>query len=61
MLKVIRFGKHSSCHIQDEYVLVGCFWKPFIRQAVDDEWDMTDLIGGAVSFLQHKPKIPSLT
>jgi hypothetical protein len=29
-----RFGKHSSCHLQVEYVLVGCFYKPYLEQAV---------------------------
>jgi hypothetical protein len=28
-------------------MLVGCFWKPYIGQAVDSKWDMADLIGGA--------------
>jgi hypothetical protein len=23
-----RFDKHCNCHLQDEYVLVGNFWKP---------------------------------
>jgi hypothetical protein len=37
MLKVIHhFVKHYNCHLQDECVLVGHFWKPYIGQAVDD-------------------------
>jgi hypothetical protein len=52
MLKVIRhFCKHHSCRLQSEYVLVGHFWMPTIRQAVVGKWDMIDLIGGAESRL----------
>jgi hypothetical protein len=48
MLKVIqRFGKHCNCHLQGEYVLVGCFWEPHIGQEVGGEWDAKNLIGGA--------------
>jgi hypothetical protein len=28
-------------------MLVGFFWRPYTGRAVGDEWDMTDLIGGA--------------
>jgi hypothetical protein len=41
------FWHNCSCHLQGEYVLAGHFWKPYTGQAVDGEWDMTDLIGGA--------------
>jgi hypothetical protein len=38
MLTVIqRFDKHYSCHLQDECVEVGRFWKPYIGQAVGGE------------------------
>jgi hypothetical protein len=48
MLKIIqRFGKHCSCHLQDECVVVGRFWKSCIWQAVGGELDLTMLIGGA--------------
>jgi hypothetical protein len=48
MLKIIhRFGKHCSCHLQGEYVLIGRFWNPYIRQTIGCEWYVTDLIGGA--------------
>jgi hypothetical protein len=44
MLKVIQyFGRYCSCYFQDEYVLAGHFWKPYIDQAA--EWDITNLIG----------------
>jgi hypothetical protein len=47
MLKVTqRFDKHCICRLQGEY-FGWRFLKPYIGQAVDDEWDMTDLIGGA--------------
>jgi hypothetical protein len=47
MLNVIqRFGEHFSRHLQGECVLVGCFWKPYIEQAVRGEWDVTKQIGG---------------
>jgi hypothetical protein len=39
MLNVIqRFGKHPSCHLQGECLLVGCFWKPYIEQVISGEW-----------------------
>jgi hypothetical protein len=39
MLRIIkRFGKHYSCHLQGEYVMVGCFWKPYIGQAEVASW-----------------------
>jgi hypothetical protein len=49
MLKIIqRFGKHSSCHLQGKYVMVGRFWQPYIGQAVGAELVLMVLIGGAV-------------
>jgi hypothetical protein len=45
MLRIVRFGKHFSFHLQGEHVVVGRFWKPW--QAVGGEWDVTVLIGGA--------------
>jgi hypothetical protein len=31
MLRIIqRFGKHCSCHLQGECVVVGRIWKPYI-------------------------------
>jgi hypothetical protein len=48
MLRIIQcFGKHHSCHLQGEYVKVGCFWKPYIGQAVGGKLDMMVLIGRA--------------
>jgi hypothetical protein len=48
MLQVIqRFGKHRSCHLQGEYILVGRFWRPYIGQAVGGQWDVTNMIVGA--------------
>jgi hypothetical protein len=48
MLKIIqRFDKHCSCHLQREYVIVGHFWKPYIRQAVGGKLNFMVLIGGA--------------
>jgi hypothetical protein len=35
ILRIIqRFGKHCSCHLQGEYVMVGCFWKPYTDLAL---------------------------
>jgi hypothetical protein len=46
MLKIIqRFGKHCSCYLQGEYVIVGRFWKPYIGQAVGGEMYLMVLIG----------------
>jgi hypothetical protein len=48
MLRIVqRFGKHCNCHLQSEYVVAGCFWKPYIGQAVCGELDLMVLIGGA--------------
>jgi hypothetical protein len=48
MLKIIqRFGRHCSCHLQGEYVMVGRFLKPYIAQTVGGELDLMVLIGGA--------------
>jgi hypothetical protein len=45
MLKVIQcFGKHYSCHLQGEYLLIRRFWKPNIGQALGGEWDVADMI-----------------
>jgi hypothetical protein len=44
---VQRFGKHRSCHLHIEYVLVGRFWKPHTGQAVGGDLDLMVLIGGA--------------
>jgi hypothetical protein len=47
MLKIIeRFGKHCSCHLQGEYVMVGRPWKHYTGQAVNGELDLMVLIGG---------------
>jgi hypothetical protein len=44
VLKIIhRFGKHFSCHLQGEYVMVGHFRQPDIG----GELDMMVPIGGA--------------
>jgi hypothetical protein len=41
MLKIVQnFGKHCSFHRQGECVVIGCFWKPYIGQAVCGERDM---------------------
>jgi hypothetical protein len=48
MFKIIqRFGKHCSYHLQDEFVMDGRFWKPYIGQVVGGELDSMVLIGGA--------------
>jgi hypothetical protein len=48
MLKIInRFGKHCSCYLQGEYVMVGRFWKPHIGQEVGRELNLIVLIGGS--------------
>jgi hypothetical protein len=45
MLKIVRFDKHCSCHLQGEYVMVGRFWKPYrIQQAVGGELDLMTLM-----------------
>jgi hypothetical protein len=60
MFKVIqRFGKHCSCYLQGECVVVGRFWKPYMEQAVSGELYLMVLIGGAeeraalVHFILH--------
>jgi hypothetical protein len=47
MLRIIRFGKHCSCHLQGECVVVAHFWKPYIGQAVGGEMYFMVLIGAA--------------
>jgi hypothetical protein len=48
MLRIIqRFGKHCSCYLQGEYVMIGRFLKPYMGQAVGDELGLMVLIGGA--------------
>jgi hypothetical protein len=42
---VQHFGKHSSCHPQDEYVLVGQFWLSYVGQGVGEALDMMELTG----------------
>jgi hypothetical protein len=50
MLKIFeRIGKHCSCHLQDEYVMVGRLWMPYIGQAVGGELDLMVLIDGGAS------------
>jgi hypothetical protein len=44
-LKIIRFSKHCSCHIQGEFVMVGHFWQSYMRQVVGGELDLMVLIG----------------
>jgi hypothetical protein len=51
MFESFRFGKHYSCHLQGECVLVGSFSKPHTEQAVGGEWDVMNMIGGAESGL----------
>jgi hypothetical protein len=47
MLKIIQhFGKHCSCHIWGEYVIVEHFWKTYIGRAVGAKLDLMVLIGG---------------
>jgi hypothetical protein len=47
MLKIIqRFGKHCSCHLQGEYVMVGHFWQPYIGQTVGGELNLMVLFRG---------------
>jgi hypothetical protein len=60
MLKIIqRFGKHYSCHLLGKYVIVGCFWRPYIRKAVGGELGFMVLIGGAEERAAH-PRKPNL-
>jgi hypothetical protein len=48
MLSIIqRFGKHCSCHLQGECVVVERSWKPYIGQAVGGGLDSVVLIDGA--------------
>jgi hypothetical protein len=48
MLGIIHCcNKHCSHHFQGECIVVGCFWKPYIGQAVGDKLDMMVLIGEA--------------
>jgi hypothetical protein len=48
MFKVIQsFGKHSSCHLQGEYILVECFLEAYVEQAVGGEWEVCDKTGVA--------------
>jgi hypothetical protein len=48
MLRIIqRFGKHFSCNLQSEYVMVGRFLKPYTGKAVGGELDLMVLIGEA--------------
>jgi hypothetical protein len=48
MLSIIQhFGKHCSCHLQRECVVVGRFWKRYIGQTVGGDLDLMVLIGGA--------------
>jgi hypothetical protein len=48
MSKIIqRVGKHCSCHLQGESVMVGRFRWSYIGQAVGGELDLMALIGGA--------------
>jgi hypothetical protein len=42
-----RFGKHCSCRLQGEYLIIGRFWKPYIGQAIGGELGLMVLIGGA--------------
>jgi hypothetical protein len=48
MLRIIQHtGKHCSYHVLGECILVGWFWKPYVRQVVGGELDLMVLIGGA--------------
>jgi hypothetical protein len=48
VLRIIQCcGKHCSCHLQGECVVVGCFWKPYIGHVVGDRLDLMVLIRGA--------------
>jgi hypothetical protein len=46
MLKIIRFGKHCSYHLQGEYVMVGRFWQPYIGHRWASGFDCGDWWGG---------------
>jgi hypothetical protein len=46
-LIIQAFGKHLSCHLQGDCVMVGSFWKPYIGQAVSGELHLMVLIGVA--------------
>jgi hypothetical protein len=41
-----RFDNHCSCHLRGEYTMVGRFWKPYMWQAVDEQFELLELIGG---------------
>jgi hypothetical protein len=47
MLRIIRFGRQCSCHLQGKCVVVGRSWKPYIGQTVGGELYLMVLIGGA--------------
>jgi hypothetical protein len=40
MLKIVRFRKHCSCHLQDEYVMVGLSLKFYTGQTINGELDL---------------------
>jgi hypothetical protein len=38
MLKIYQcFDRYCICHLQGEYIMVGCFWQPYIGQAVESQ------------------------
>jgi hypothetical protein len=47
MLRIIYFGKHCTCHIQGECIVVGRFWKPYIGQAIGGDLDFMVLVSRA--------------
>jgi hypothetical protein len=56
MLKIIQLiGKHCSCHLQGESVIVGRFWQSCIKQAVRGELDLMVLICGAEERVAIQP------
>jgi hypothetical protein len=47
MLKTVQlFGRHCSCSLQGEYVIVGRICKPYVGQATAEEFDLMVRKGG---------------
>jgi hypothetical protein len=48
VLKIIHyFDKLGSCHLQDEYIMGGHFWKAYIRESVSGKLNLMVLISAA--------------
>jgi hypothetical protein len=42
-------ANRTSCHLQGEYLMTGCFGEPYTGQAVSGELDLTVLIASAAT------------